>query len=82
MKWNLELECTTRYFVFRFENERVLSIQKLSRIWTQIATMQNNFKSSSKFREYSREIRDEVIVNRENRNTIETRYLTLLPKYS
>ena len=33
-------------FVFRFETERVLSIQKPSGIWTHTATMQNNLKSS------------------------------------
>ena len=43
----LEFEWTTRNFVFRFETERVLSIQKPSGIWTHIATMQNILKSSN-----------------------------------
>ena len=42
----LEFEWITRNFVFRFETERVLSIQKPSGIWTNIETMQNNLKPS------------------------------------
>ena len=43
---SLELEWTTRIFLFCFETERVDSIQKPSGIWTHTATMQNNLKPS------------------------------------